>query len=378
MTIHKLHLHDRSRAVADWKCPRYRHLAYHAYGTGITSGTTSLELFMGTSIHDGMAAIATMTAGGLTVDIDMIADASRQQMLDALLPKVDGDPDSIEFAWEQSTLVEGLIRGFYKHAWPRLIAQYPRILFIEQEMEYPHDDMLFMSKPDLILSNEEGDEAIYLEYKSTASKREDWINSWDTAVQLHSTIRAVSASTGVQIERVIVQGLYKGYESYGKQSSPFCYAYKKTGQPPFVPDQVQYEYRYGFKRYPTWELPGGLKVWVASMPEEVLVNQFPQTPPIFINDELVNAFFRQRALREKEIATALDVLSTAEDPEHIQFVMDKSFPQRFDQCQPGWGKPCTFRKICHGNIPDPLKSGFAKREPHHVKELEQQEGQDEN
>jgi hypothetical protein len=227
-----------------------------------------------------------------------------------------------------------------------------------------------MSKPDLVVRGKDG-AVYYIEYKSTSSKREDWINSWETAVQLHSTVKAIEATKGHPVDGVIVQGLYKGYASYGKQNSPFCYAYKRNGNPPFSKDETIYEYKAGFKRYPTWELDGGVRGWINGMPDVTLAEQFPQTPPIFVKEDLVNAFFEQRKWREAEIKMGIQMISFLPEDTKTE-VLNVVFPQRFDQCQPGWGKPCGYRKLCHGSSDNPLEQGYVYRVPHHQRETEKQ------
>jgi hypothetical protein len=249
------------------------------------------------------------------------------------------------------------------------MSEYPTIVACEHEMEYNLDSdgqFVFMAKPDLIVENHEGD-LVYLEYKTTSNKKEGWINSWETAVQLHSSIMATEQTLGRRPAYVQIIGLYKGYESYGKQSSPFCYAYKKNGNPPFSQDQIAYEYKAGFRRYPIWELPGGVKSWVESMPENVLADQFPRTTPVFVNEDLVNAFFRQRLSREKDIDAAMNTYLGDHNQEEI---LNRYFPQHFDQCQPGFGKPCVYKRLCHGNMQDPLSEGYIFRTPHHERETE--------
>lgn len=373
---------DRSRHVADWKCPRARYWGYDAYGHGVSKGSTSLELYLGTTVHDALASIAILTKDGQQVDIDELALAAAGQMRLSLAPE-DGELADRDFADEQAALVEGLVRGFYKHVWPRIMREYPVILYVEEEMEYPHDlngrlcvdspTAIFMSKPDLIVCDEAREAVVYFEYKTTSTKKESWINSWDTAVQLHSTIRAVKHTTGIDVNTVVIQGLYKGYEAYGKQSSPMCYAYKKSGNPPFSTDQLSYEYRAGLKKFPAWDLPGGVKDWVEGMPEAMLSDQYPQTPPIFLNDDLIDSFFRQAAIREAEIVAGKGLLESFDpDVTSREAILDRYFPQKFDQCQPGFGWACQFKKICHGNVSDPLDEGFTKRQPHHKRELDQQ------
>lgn len=346
-----IRLYDRSRVTTDWQCPRRRYWQYEYAGKGVVTGTTALELHMGTVLHDGLAAIA----GGASVDD--IAPLAYQQLYTALA--TEDDYDTINFANEQATLVEGLLRGFARHVWPALCERYPTIIAIEQEMTYEHDGLVFMSKPDLILADS-SEEWVYIEYKSTSTKKTEWINSWNTAVQLHSTVKAVEATLGKAPSSVIVQGFYKGFESYGKQNSPFCYAYSRKGQPPFSKDEVRYDYAAGFRRTPTWEMEGGVKAWVEKMPDTLLADQFPQTPPIFLDEKLIEKFFEQRALREKEIAAATEAS------------LDASFPQKFDACSPGWGRGCPYKQLCFSHVSHPLEAGFTWRTPHHQLELDQQ------
>ncbi len=366
MEVKELKVYDRSRVTTDWSCPRKRYLQYELDGKGIVLGNTSLELFMGSALHDGLAAIARMHP---KIEIEAIVAAAHKTMIDSLLEATTGEVEEFDFANEQASLVEGLLRGFYKHVWPHLMAQYPTIVLIEEEMKYEHDGLVFMSKPDLVVADSSGNQ-VYVEYKSTSSKKEGWLNSWNTAVQLHSTIKAIEATTGNKVQQVLVQGLYKGFESYGKQSSPFCYAYQRKGTPPFSIDETSYEYKAGFKRYPTWEMAGGVKAWVEGMPQNVLADQFPQVPPIFVKEALINSFFHQRAYREQEIRLAADLIKDeVGDKDNI---LDVAFPQRFNECQPYLGKACQYRRICHGGVSDPLKEGYIYREPHHALELELQ------
>jgi hypothetical protein len=141
-----------------------------------------------------MAAIATLTKEDKPVPIDEIASAAYKQVYQNIAGAEIVLPETQEFAAEQGTLIEGMLRGFYKHVWPRLMAQYPKVIAVEQEMEYKLVneeglEIVFMAKPDLIVEDKNGD-LVYLEYKTTSSKKENWVNSWETAVQLHSSILA--------------------------------------------------------------------------------------------------------------------------------------------------------------------------------------------
>ena len=315
---------------------------------------------MGIIIHDAMAAIA------LGKPIDNIAQLAQQEMYQALVGEYQEFNDKEPYAAEQACLVEGLIRGFHKHVWPRLMAEYPTILYVEQEFLMRHNELGqidpegsfgFMAKPDLILQDKDG-MTVYVEYKSTSSNKEEWSNSWQTAIQLHSAVATVEHATGLEIDKIIVQGLYKGYMSrYNRQESDLCYGYFAPGNPPFTKDQWSYEWRKGYNKSAVWRREGGVKQWVADMPDHILSAQFPQVPPITLNRPLVETFFRQQANREGAIREAI----VAPTPE----ALDRTFPQRWENCIPSYGKPCGYRTICHGNVQDPLEAGFRLRRSHH-------------
>lgn len=355
--------YSRSAVVSDWVCPRKRYWNYEYAGRGINPMASPLALQMGILIHDGLAAITA------NIDIDTIADAANAQLKGMLLEGQDfPSTENIHFAEEQAALVEGLLRGYHRHIWPQLQEDY-EVVACEKEMIYEHDGLHFLSKPDLLLRNKESGDLIYVEFKSTSSVKEQWMASWQTAVQLHSSIKAVEATLGETVSQVIVQGLNKGYVSqYNRQESILIYGYFKAGQPPFQKDTWSYVYRAGLKKEPIWKREGGVKQWIAEMPENILSQQLPITPPIFINRDLVDAFFRQRAVREHDIRLARDWLLEHPDDKDM---IDRFFPQHFEQCTPGWGTGCSYRKLCHGNIQEPLAAGYELRHSHHQLEEDQ-------
>jgi len=363
---HPLIFYSQSSVGTDWECARKRYLGSEFMGQGLAINETSLPLLIGEVLHAGLAAIAH------GIDIDSIAEEAVAQIKATLLAAEYVSPEEETYAAEQAALTEGMLRGFYRTVWPRLMSQY-EIVKIEGEQIYRHNDegkpdpdgsFVFMSKPDLIVRDKEGT-LWYIEYKSTSSNKEAWTNSWGSAVQLHSGIRAVEQALGEPVTGVIVQGLYKGYVASGKSTSPFCYGYFKAGEPPFTRDRWSYTYVAGYKKYPVWEREGGVKRWVDEMPESILAEQFPQVPPIFINNDRIDAFFRQRALREDRIAVAASDLRTEISDHNKQLIADAVFPQNFSKCSPSFGYGCQFQRICHGPERDPREFGFQLRDTSH-------------
>lgn len=368
-------VYDRSRTTTDWECSRKRYWNYEHDGSGIVPETDAVELFTGSVFHDSMAAIARNGQ-----DIDDIAALAADKLFKYHCPDEEAAKfeSTVTYAKEQAALIYGLVKGFYQHVWPRLMAKF-EIVAVEEEMFFVHNQhgigdlkafFVMMCKPDLVLRDKESKELVYLEHKTTSSKKEGWISQWDDAVQVHSTLNAIEQSLGERPVYTIVQGHWKGYSSYGKLSSPFCYAYVKQGNPPFFKPEHSYEYRNGLRRVPTWELEGGTKRWVEGMPENVLADQFPQTPPIFCNQDLITNYFMQRAIRELEIQSTKEMLTFMDDAS-AKVVMNGAFPQRFDKCKIPTTPPrlCSYRMLCHGNCSDPLKAGYVKRQPHHELEV---------
>ena len=353
-------LYSRSAASTDDKCQRQRFLNYEWANRGLTSDAVNLALWEGICIHDGLAAIA---AG---MDIDTIGEASVVQMEEML--STNNYPEY--YAKEQICLVEGLLRGFYRQMWPILMKTYPEIVFVEEEMVYPHDGVTLMSKGDIVLRDTEG-LLWYLEYKSTSSNSDQWISSWTKAVQVHTTIKAIERRLGEPVAGMIIQGLYKGYLSKytNKQESILCYAYHSPGQAPFNKAIWATKWGKGLKKSPIWQRPGGCKAWIDEMPLAALGEQFPQTPPIFLNEDLVERYLSQRGYREKEIRTARHLINDPGiHPEERTRLLDMHFSQNFDACTPGWGYGCDYVKLCHGSSENPLEKGFSLRISHHEPE----------
>ena len=141
METHKLIFHSRTAAESDWECQRKRFYT-NVYEGGIVKDNLTVDLFIGTVLHDGLAAIATAHRDTGKVDISTIAGISRKLVFDTIYEyhaqaytdeKLPENSTEYLHAQEQSTLVEALLRGFYKHQWPALIAEYNIIVASEKE-----------------------------------------------------------------------------------------------------------------------------------------------------------------------------------------------------------------------------------------------------
>jgi hypothetical protein len=382
---HPLIFHSRTKAEADWQCPRYRFYSYEFAG-GIVKDALTVDLFLGTVLHDALAAIAQQHAASGMVNIDQIATAQAQLVHKTFhehMQEAQWDEGLNLYIQEQTCLVEALIRGFHKHAWPGIAARFPTVVASERATIYPHGTdgkcsqsgpFVYCAKPDLILEGPDG--RIYLELKSTSTKRDEWVMHWQTAMQVHGTLKSAEFTLGEEMLGAIVQGMYKGSQSFGKFSSALVYGYRTKSNPPFTKAQYSFDYRYGYQKFPVWEYEGGVKGWIDKMPAEILADQFPQTPLIFPDTDMAENFFRQRAIRERAVRDASATLAgnTLEvlTPTGERDIMDTYFPQNFGACAPSWGRGCAMYRVCHGPAKsDPLASGFIPKNTGH--ELEYHE-----
>lgn len=192
-------------------------------------------------------------------------------------------------------------------------------------------------------------------------------HQWETAIQVHAQIRTVEAHLGEPVAGCVVQGFYKSYVSqWNRLESIFCYGYHHPGNPPFERPRWAFEYKAGLKKFPIWQRDGGVKQWVMEMPPALLSSQFPCTPPIFVKEEMVQAFFRQQGRREVAIRRARDQFTETPDLR----LLDDVFPQHFESCN-AWHRECPYRRLCFGAEADPLSIGFQLRQSHHQMEQEQ-------
>ena len=371
----KLIFHSAQRAAQDWRCPRSRYYTYD-FEKGIKKDNLSVDLYLGSVVHDAIAGIAAShQRGDSKIDIQKIVNLSKESFETVLSEHMGESDNELIQIKELTTLVGGLLYGFYNLVWPNILTEYPNIKAIEQEMIFPHDltgkanpngPFIYMAKPDLVMEDTDGN-LCYFEWKTTGTKKSEWIESWKTAKQIHCTMKAIEFTFGQAPQCAIVQGLYKGSQNYGKFSSPLVYGYKTAkANPPFTLMNYSYEYRAGFKKFPTWELDS-LEDWVNKMPQEMVSEQFPQTPRIFLDESLADSFFRQRAIREADVLDAVGKLQEYTGSGDQTFLLDKHFPQNFDQCRPAWGQECEFKRLCH-NLQageDPLNHGYLQKDRSH-------------
>jgi hypothetical protein len=282
-------------------------------------------------------------------------------------------------ARDWSALAEGHLRGFVKAVWPRWMAEYEVVESeklrswdtVEPEIHgwgpgypTPATTYRFRFRQDILLRSKFNGEVVYIDYKTTSDDSPKWIAHWAKSPQLHSSAYALK-QLGISVDQMLVQGFNKGWKD------------KKTGAPGsiFVKGWVNRqfsmmpEYSYTYQRSKGWEAFSvaeefdDLGDWVANMPSEIIIAQFPQTGPIMPRDDIAQTWFRQQLIREAEVAEAVRNLQQASSDGEVTSILDRAFRQDFNKCQPSFGYECSFKNLCW--VPsvgaDPLASGEYKR-----------------
>jgi hypothetical protein len=358
----KLRLVDRTRIEVDWTCERRRYWSAEHAKRGIVPLSDAVELAYGIAIHDALASLA-------------LGLLPPEQIADILLHNLQQLPTAEPRKSELINLGLGHFWGFVRVVWPLLLRDYS-ILRIEKELTLPIGKdgdgtrIEMMLKPDLALERKADGTVWYPDFKSTGFKTKNWLDGWQYAQQLHAGCLALELDLGRPVEGAFVIGLYKGQEREGQLRSALTYAYLRKGlvdngkivQEP----KWSHEYVRGWEMVPTSEYPGGVKAWVDSLPEEVLLEQFPLTGPVPLHREMAGEFLAQQELREQEILSF----------HRGERTLAQTFRQNFKACRPLFGEACPYREVCFSKsiAEDPIGSGhYQWRQPHHQLEVAEME-----
>lgn len=357
---------DRSRIEADWDCPRkrywnYEHQAPGAEHRGIVRNEDATALIFGSAMHTALSSAL----------MKLLEPHAIAEVLAAQLDKLSYLPE--EKFREYKNLGLGLYWGFHYVILPNILAQYD-VVAVEGEVEFSISPKIkMMCRPDVVLRRKSDGTYWYPDFKSTAFKNKNWIDSWQYAVQLHSGCAAVEESLGIQVEGAMIIGLYKGYpDKYGKLRSPFTYGYKYKD----TTDVWQIEWCRGWELTPVDEYSRGVNGWVsywAAANPDLIKEQFPMAEEIAFDRDLLENFKKQTAHREHLIAVSAHLIA---EGKYAEDELNAFFPQHFKSCRPVIGSACAYIECCNSSsvAADPVGSGlYVVREPHHAQEAMQDE-----
>jgi hypothetical protein len=354
------------------KCPRARYHRTISGERGIVKIGSSFELSLGRIIHRATEWVLT---GKLPLydAAKYAASAVYKLVQTGEYPRAIPDEAKEQFVKESQALAEGLVWAWGLGVYPDIKANY-NVIAVEEQTAYRKDGMVLPTVADVVLESKDDQTLVYPDWKTTAWVNAAWMDQWNRAAQLFTTVRAVEQVLDREVEYCYVQALVKGRWQKGYQQSPLCWAYLNESADGTEEDPTwSYKYKAGkkWRRTAPWLENIPMQTWVTNMPREILSSIVPRTPPIIVNPYLADTWWRQRLLKEQEISRAKQALADLAIVDK-QFIMDKTFPQDFTQCDPVIGYACDYKDICHdpaGIGSDPIGSGLYRRRPTYQERL---------
>lgn len=349
---------DRTRCEVDNRCKRERYWNFEYLGRGITPARMGEALAIGIAYHDAIT----------LVDPAQALITAEQYMRGWCKDNMIQDP----FRLELPLLAAGMAYAFTSRVLKTALET--RTVFgVEVECHFDRGKIRFMTKPDLILEDKNGD-LEYWESKSVGTNTSTFCKVWEHKIQTHMGALAVQETLGRDIEKIVIQGAFKGGKYKGSFRSRLLGGYSRSDIG--MPTKFSTKFKKGYGWFLANEHPEGQMGWIDSLPSDVFSEQFPYVPPQAPNIKFMDRWVTQRVRREEEILDARGLVSPAPDGAFRtaqEEALDRVFPQNDDACVGPFGTKCSFYECCWNKTvgKDPIGSGMFKlREPHHQPEVE--------
>ncbi len=447
-----LWLTDRSRYTSGTgRCPRERYLTYHAgpTGYGLVRKAEALPLMTGGYTHQALEALFTYLkeedqlppAEVVRHAINTANDAYEKKIAARGFRGLLQSERSDLIVQEQKALITGLVWAAMRTVLPWIHTNY-RILEVETEIVYLLDCSCGLGsgvldpgmhadrgcigigvqlKQDVLAQKRSGGGLAYFESKTTGWGGDNWVTQWETKPQLAIGSFGIEERYGRPVVETFILGLYKGArkirgdgdDAIKQQDSPFCYGYKKEGNPPLQGDDwlPSYEWKNEFgetkrapkayRKSPIWLMDakvGGTDwpTWLTAkqadpqitpaewwatdfLPQSVLEKAVFLLGPMNVQERQRDRLRVQIPGEERKWQAILWELYelqqrdglTWSDP-RFQAALDRLVPASWDCRRFGQGSQCQHVGICFGHEgwETPLDSGWVPRRPHHQPELE--------
>ncbi len=394
-------------STKDWRtCARKFYLGNLYQGTGLSTTQIAEDLWFGSQVHE---CVERLWQGPL--DALQLSDY-RNELEAEFLAAPDwwchvGDHGRAEKAKEWGRMLTGTVRAYERHVLPYLRERYDMVMAEADAVRWvvgSADDggIGLIAKPDAILHPRQGiDDALpgtgYLEFKTVASPDAAWHQQWYDNPQLWTGALTLRAALGIPIDWFIVCGLVKGSKTddpiMGKRrNTPLAWCYRLlpgAGKvPPSLKDHAWFTEEtnecwsakgttaLGWERISTDRYPGGVEAWVMDLPADILSKQVVLTEPVTVQWDLAEEWLSGQG----PLVDAVEAWRKNVAIGNVSAVA-QLFPRELSKCADnGYGKPCTFRALCHNPevAAAPFSSGYVARQPHHPLEIKwrQQEEKD--
>jgi hypothetical protein len=347
-----IYVTDRSAADLDDKCGMAFWWNRIQDDIGIVPASEHDALTVGKEIHDDLQRIA--EAEDPAEEAEKIA-AQVTQVPDGALP----------LAKEKAYRRAGWAIAFALYIEPTIRKNWENVR-VEGELILDRTPLWVPVTPDRVLRHKEQRGLYqYKEYKSSITANKNWLDSWRYSIQLQIGLKAIEEETGIKPGYAQIMALIKGDERDGRLRHPYTWGYYNSSTREWTHDYAKARSS-AWDLRPVWEFPEGISGWVKHCGNEVAESQFPHTPPVTLNERMLNLWVARKQARMQQINIVRE--SCKVDP----VMRNVFFEMRTNQCRPAFGAPCPYQMACwnSGVNKNPLGSGeYVKRTPHHEVEI---------
>lgn len=240
----------------------------------------------------------------------------------------------------------GWLAAFALFIEPDIRADYETIP-IESAIVYDRDPLWIITNPGRVLKHKRTGELHYREYvpMPPSLTRQHWLQSWHFNMRLHLGLAAAEQELKKNIDHARVVGMSLGFTSSADQrlAHPYVRAYHDKAHDEWAHHLVGFkEMKPEAKWEPTstWRFPDGIVRWVQVCGKSTAEMQFPLSPPVFLNQLLLDQWVGRRLHREREIRCISDKAKTNFNLRSVYF------PRIHSQCKGSDGTQCPFLSAC--------------------------------
>jgi hypothetical protein len=247
---------------------------------------------------------------------------------------------------------------------PRLRKEFENVS-TEAELILDREPLWIPVTPDRVLRHREGRYLVYREYKSTITAGSKWVSSWPYQIQLHLGMKAIEEELNEKVAYSQIVGLIKGDRRGDHLAHPYVWGFRNRDTGAWTHEYTKARAA-AWDRAPVWDYPDGIVAWVQSCGEDLAIQQFPHSAPVFLNERMLDNWVARKYGRMEEVAAVLDESRVNENIRRLYF------EQRTKACAPAFGDACPYRICCWNAAVGaaPLASGiFEERTPHHQIEI---------
>jgi hypothetical protein len=329
-----IYLTNVSSVETDDTCGMKYWMSHLEGGSGIMKEDEVLPHLLDKAAHNDLRALSTM---------EDISPPAIQAIIDDVLSSLSSedklDVGKMELLYRRL----GWFAAFALYLEPTLRAEYETIP-VDTEVVLDRDPLWAVAYPDRLLRNRSTGEVSYREYVAFPSglTQQRWLQSWHYNIRLHLGLAALNEDASPAPNKPVfgqVVGLSRGFVSLldKRLVHPFVWGYRN----PITQEWASTNRSGGvWELQPVWSYPGGIVAWIQLCRAATAIGQFPISPAVYLNKDILNAWTARRVHREREIAT---VKKVALDNANFRVTY---FNQATQRCLPAEDTPCPFLAKC--------------------------------